>query len=97
MPMYNLIEHSDNYSKTSAILWQYCKDELALDANGNIDNFNAANATTNLLNLKEKMTGQADNNGTKNVEILIPLRHLSNFWRTLEMPLINCKINLSLN
>ena len=97
MPMYNLIEHSDNYSKTSAILLQYCKDEPALDANGNIDDFNAAHATTNLLNLKEKITGQADNNGTKNVEILIPLKHLSNFWRTLEMPLINCKINLSLN
>ena len=50
-----------------------------------------------MLNLEEKITGQADNNGTKNVEILIPLKHLSNFWRTPEMPLINCKINLSLN
>ena len=42
------------------------------------------------------MTGQTDN-GTKNVEIMVPLKYLSNFWRTLEMPLINCEVNLILN
>ena len=42
------------------------------------------------------MTGQTGNNGTKNVEIMVPLKYLSNFWRTLEMPLINCEINLLL-
>ena len=42
------------------------------------------------------MTGQTENNGTKNVEIIVPLKYLSNFWRTLEMPFINCEINLLL-
>ena len=43
-----------------------------------------------LFNLKDKVTGQTIANGTKNVEIMVPLKYLSNFWRTLEMPLINC-------
>ena len=60
--MYNLIEYSDNSSKTSGILWQYCRDEPALDANADIDDFNAANATNNLLNLTEKLIGQTGNN-----------------------------------
>ena len=42
------------------------------------------------------MTGQNGDNGTKNVEIMVPLKYLSNFWRTLEMPLINCEISLLL-
>ena len=52
MPMYNLIECSINYSKTSEILWQYCRNERALDGNGNIDDFNAPNAITKSLNKK---------------------------------------------
>ena len=50
-----------------------------------------------MLNLKAKITGGTGNNNTKNVEIMVPLKYLSNFWRTLEMPLINCEINLHLN
>ena len=50
-----------------------------------------------MLNLKAKVTGGTGNNNTKNVEIMVPLKYLSNFWRTLEMPLINCEINLDLN
>ena len=42
------------------------------------------------------MTGQTGNNGTKNIEIKVPLKYLSNFWRTLEMPLVNCEISLLL-
>ena len=42
------------------------------------------------------MTGQTEDDGTKIVEIMVPLKYLSNFWRTLEMPLINCEINLIL-
>ena len=44
-----------------------------------------------------KLTGQTGNNGTKNVEIMVPSKYLSNIWRTLEMPLINCEITLDLN
>ena len=76
--MYNLIEYSDNYSKTSGILWQYCKDVPAVDANGAITNFTEANATDS-FNLKVKLTGQISNNGTKNVKIVVPLKYLSNF------------------
>ena len=96
MPMYNLIEYSDNYSKTSGSLWQYCKDIPAVNNNGDIVDFNGANATDS-FNFKTKITGQTDNNKrTDNVEIMVPLKYLSNFWITLEMPLINCEVNLIL-
>ena len=74
MPMYNLIEYSDNYSKTSGSLWQYYKD----DPNDNIPDKNSADRNT------------------KNVEIIVPSKYLSDFWRTLEIPLINCEVNLEL-
>ena len=48
------------------------------------------------LKQKQKMTGQTENNGTKDVQIMVPLKYLSNFWRTLEMPLTNYEINLFL-
>ena len=96
MPMYNLIEYSDNYSKTSGSLWQYCKEIPAVNNDGDIVDFNGANATDS-FNFKTKITGQTDNNGRiDNVEIMVPLKYLSNFWRTLEMPLINCKVELIL-
>ena len=95
MPMYNLIEYSDNYSKTSRSLWQYCKDIPSVDNKNAIVNF-AENNLTDSFNFKVKMTGQSGNDGTKNVEIMVPLKYLSNFWRTLEMPVINCEINLIL-
>ena len=92
MLMYNLIEYSDNYSETPGSLLQYCKDIPAV----NVVNFDGANATDS-FNFKTKITGQTDNNGRiDNVEIMVPLKYLSNFWRTLEMPLINCEVNLIL-
>ena len=46
---------------------------------------------------KIKITGKTPNNGNeRDVEIMVPLKYLSNFWRTLEMPLINCEVNLIL-
>ena len=95
MPMYNLIEYSDNYAKTSGSLWQYCKYIPARNANYVIADFTGGN-TTDSFNFKAKITGQTENDGTKNVEIMVPLKYLSNFWRTLEMPLINCEANLIL-
>ena len=47
--------------------------------------------------LKKTKTGQTGNNNIKNVEIMVPLNYLINFWRTLKMPVINCKINIDLN
>ena len=62
MPMYNLIEYSDSYSKTSGSLWQYCKDIPTVNNNGDIVDFNGANATDS-FNFKTKITGQTNNNG----------------------------------
>ena len=92
MSMYNLIEYSDSYSKTSRSLWQYCKEIPAVNNTGNAVDFNGTNATDS-FNIKTKITGQTNNDGQiNNVEIMAPLKHLSNFWRTLEMPLISYEV-----
>ena len=95
MSMYNLIEYSDTYAKTTGSLWQYCKDIPARNNNNEITEFTGGN-TTDSFNFKAKITGQTGNCGTKGVEIMVPLKYLSNFWRTLEMSLINCEVNLIL-
>ena len=95
MPMYNLIDYSDNYSKTSGSLWQYYRDTPAENYNGEIIDFGEGNLTDS-FNFKVKITGQTGDDGRKGVEIMVPLKYLSNFWRTLEMPLINCELNLIL-
>ena len=84
MPMYNLIEYSDNYSKTSGSLWQYYKD---------VPDNNLADSESFKYKIKITANTPADEN-TKDVEIIVPLKYLSNFWRTLEMPLINCEVNI---
>ena len=68
MPMYNLIEYSENYAKTTGSLWQYCKDKPALYANDDIIIFAEGN-TTDSFNFKTKITGRTGNNGKKDVEI----------------------------
>ena len=70
MPIYYLIEYSDNYSKTSGCLWQYYKDE----PNNNLVNSESFKS-------KVKITGKTPAAGnTKDVEIIVPLKHLSNFF-----------------
>ena len=95
MPMYNLREYSDNYLKTSGSLWQCYKDIPAVNNDNAAVNFTDNNLTDS-SKFKVKMTGQTEDDGTKNVEIMVPIKYLSNFWGTLEIPLINCKINLIL-
>ena len=96
MPMYNLVKYRDNYSKTAGSLWQYCKDIPAVNNNCDIIDFNGANATDS-FNFKAKITSQTDDDGEiNNVEIMVPLKYSSNLWRTLEMLLINCEVNLTL-
>ena len=86
MSMYNLIEYSDNYSKTSRSLWQYYK----VEPNDNLANFESFKS-------KVQITGSTSAMGnTKDVKIIVPLKYLSNFWRTPEMLLINCEVNLIL-
>ena len=91
MPMYNLIEYSDNYSDTSGSLWQFKRDEII----NNADVTNDDNAPS--FKYKASIIGNTRDNGIKSkVKIAVPLKYLSNFWRLLEMPLINCKVELSL-
>ena len=86
MPMYNLIEYGDDYSQTSGSLWQYYKD---------YPNYNLTDSES--FKSKVKITGKTPDDGnTKDVAIIVPLKYLSNFWRTLEMSLINCEVNLIL-
>ena len=86
MRTYNLIEYSNNYSKTSGSLWQYYKDF----PNNNISNSES-------FKFKMKITGKSLAAGnTKKVEIIVPLKYLNNFWRTLKTHLITCEVNLIL-
>ena len=86
MTLYNLIEYSHSYSKTSGSLWQDYKD-------GPNDNL----ADSESFKRKVKITGNTPTDGNTNVlEIIVPLKYLHNSWRTLEMPLINCEVNLIL-
>ena len=86
MPMYNLIEYSDNYAKTSGSLWQYYRDE----PNNNLGDSQSFKS-------KIKITRKTPNNGNeKDIEIMVTLKYLSNLWRTLEMPLINHEVSLTL-
>ena len=95
MPMYNLIEYTDNYSKTSGSLWHYYIDEPFLNADGDIVDFPADNNNSASFEFKTKIVGRIGKNGRKDAKMRVPLKHLSNFWRTIEMPLINCEINLT--
>ena len=94
--MYNLIEYSDAYSKTSGSLWEYYTDEPALDNNNNIIGFPAINNNIISFKFKQQITGQTGNGGTKDAKIMVPLKYLSNIWGTPETPLINCEISLHL-
>ena len=83
--------------KINWISWQFFRDVPVVDANGVITNFTDGNATTNSFSLLVKLTGQTGNNGTKTVEIVVPLKYLGNFCKILEVPLINCEVTLDLN
>ena len=91
MPMYNLMEYSDNYQDSSATLYQYKRDEPAEDdaiADLTVDNWSS---------FKYKVSLLGSNNITRiNAKVVIPSKYLSNFFRSLEMPLINCEIKLNL-
>ena len=97
MSMYNLIEYSDNYQDSSATLYQYKRDE---PPNNNV-NLKADNSTSfkykvNLLGNTAAADPDDARVGRLNVKIVVPLKYLNNFLRSLEMPLINCKIKLNL-
>ena len=99
MPMYKLIEYSDSYQDSSATLYQYERDEppegntvADLTAN-NSDSFKYK---VKLLGNIPQLAADAARVGRLNVKVVVPLKYLRKFFRSLEMPLINCKIKLNL-
>ena len=93
MPMYNFIEYNNNCSDTSGSLWQFKRDEI-------IGNINLTNNNSLSCKYKSNLIGNTDADGDnrkkEGIKIAVPLKCLSNFWRSLEIPLINCKVELSL-
>ena len=99
MPMYNLIEYSDNYQDSSATLYQYKRGEPPeADAVANLtaDNSDSFKYKIKLLGNVDQVNPDAARLGRLNVEVVVPLKYLSNLFRSLEMPLINCKTKLNL-
>ena len=106
MPMYNLLEYSKNYRKTIGSLYNYYRDELINDGDDNFANRNVVNS--NAFKYKNKIIGNTYNvdaaaagydvykEGTQAIELAIPLKYLRNFWRALNIPLINCEVSLEL-
>ena len=93
--MYNLIEYTDNYSNTSEGL-QHFKREEQIIINGNIPvAINSTNSTS--FEYKSNFIKKSDDGTFENVKRAVPLKYMNDFLRSLEMPLINCKIHLQLN
>ena len=88
IPIYNLLEYSDYYAKTSASLYQYSRNK---------SNNNDIMTNFKLFKFKPSTKDNTNNSGTAILEIVVPLWHLINFWRTLAMPLINCKVNVDIS
>ena len=93
MPMYNLLEYSDNYSDTSGSLWNFKRDEIEEDTELTINNASLFKYKANLIG---DTVADGANRKKEKVKIAVPLKYLSNFWRSLEMPLINYKVEFSL-
>ena len=105
--MYNLLEYSRNYRKTTGSLYNYYRDELSNDADDNdFDNIKVVNSNTfkyknkkisNTYNVNAGADGyDLNKNGTQEVELAVPLKYLGNFWRALNSPLISCEVSLEL-
>ena len=96
--MCNLIEYSKNYIKTTGSLWNYYRDEPNSglgDANNNI---NYSIEDSKFLDYKTSITRklEGDNVEKQYIKIFVPIKYLRNFWRTLDMSLINCEVSLTL-
>ena len=106
MPMYNLLYYSENYRKTSGSLFNYYRDEpnsgkAKINDDDNDDDNEAVNYSikdSESFYDKTSITGKLEGDNTeKDIKIAIPLKYLSNFWRNLDMPLINCEVSLTLS
>ena len=108
MPMYNLLEYSKNYKKTTGSLWNYYRDQPSNPVSTSSESFKyKTSITKNTYNVDEKVTDDDGNEvdnpnydvnkvGKNKTETVVPLKHLSNFWRSLDIPLINCEVEIIL-
>ena len=98
MPMYNLLEYRKNCKKTTGSLWNYYRDQPSNPLSSNSNSFKyKTSITVNTYNVGTGEAGYDANKVGKNeAEVVIPLKHLSNFWRSLNIPLINCEVELIL-
>ena len=100
--MYNLLEYSKNYKKTTGGLWNYYGDEPSNPLSTNSEFFQYKTSIKgNTYNVDDDHDDDDDNYdankvGKNETEVVIPLKHLSNFWRSLNIPLINCEVELIL-
>ena len=97
MPLYNLLEYSKNYRKTTGSLWNYCRDQ----PRSAIGDDNITHSILNSKSFDYKASfmdnGVTHDNLTKNdIKVVVPLKHLSTFWRHLDIPSINCEVELIL-
>ena len=100
MLMYNLLEYSKNYEKTSGSLFNYYRDEPKEHTIGDGDNaINISIRNSESFDYKTKIVGSlaAGELEKDDIEIAIPLKYLGNFWRSLVIPLINCEITIILS
>ena len=92
-----MIKYNVNCSDTSGSLWQFKRDEQPINNNGAFIDITAENSSS--FKYKSNLIGDTvvdgANSKKEDVIIAVPLKYLSNFWRSLEMPLINCKVELS--
>ena len=107
MPMYNLLKYSKNYKKTTGSLWDYYRGEPSDPLSTNSESFKYKTSITgNTYNVDLTISDggnpipnpdyDANKAGTKETEVVIPLKHLNNFWRSLDILLINCEVELIL-
>ena len=94
IPMYNLVEYPGNYADSSGSLWRFKRDELNVATNLDVTTTDNSTSFKYKSSLFESPTAAGVLNGVK---IVVPLKQVSNFFRSLEIPLINCKIHLELN
>ena len=99
MPMYNLLEYSKNYRKTTGSLWNYYRDQPSNPLSTNSESFKYKTSITgNTYNVDDDDDDDdnydANKVGENETEVAIPLKHLSNFWKSLNVPLINYAVKL---
>ena len=97
MPIYNLLEYSKNYRKTTGSLWNYYRDEPNRTIGANNITHSILNSEFFDYKASFMENGVTHDNLTKNnVKVVVPIKHLSSFWRHLDIPLINCEVELIL-